>query len=325
MRKFINRSFENWVAGRHKPQNPPVSIRKGRCYILPTRPGYVFGLMLFAMLLGAMNYSNNLAFALTFLLGGMGMVAMHHTNANLLGIDINIQRIPPVFAGEPIWVPLQFCNRSKKLRYSLLCGLKRGELSPDSAVDCPANDLADSGFEIAAKARGVYRVPRFAVATEFPLGLFQAWSWLTLTNEILVYPSPAKTLRDIPPVASSQGSRSGEQLGSDDFSHLRDYQIGDPQRSIHWKRYGHTGRLTVKTFVEPLDESLWLDWNSLRDLSSTEERLSQLCRWVLDCEALKRPYGLRLPDVLIEPNQGPGHQQQCLALLARHEISSSHE
>lgn len=318
MLQALNRGFENWVASRHKPQTSPIQIRRGRCYILPTRPGYMFAFMLLAMLLGAMNYSNSLAFALTFLLGGMSMVAMHHTNANLLGIKVHIQRIPPVFAGQPIWVPLQYNNPGKRMRYSLLCGSKRTSLSPDSACDCAPGDHARSGFELEPLTRGVYRVPRFAVATEFPLGLFQAWSWLTLTNEILVYPKPAEGQREIPPVASSQGNRSGEQIGSDDFSHLREYRDGDPLRSIHWKRYGHSGRLTVKSFVEPLDESLWLDWDSLRDLPDSEQRLSQLCRWVLDCDALKRPYGLRLPSAEVATGQGVAQRQRCLALLARH-------
>ena len=35
------------------------------------------------MLLGAMNYNNNLGFALTFLLAGVGIVSMHHCHHNL--------------------------------------------------------------------------------------------------------------------------------------------------------------------------------------------------------------------------------------------------
>lgn len=313
----LNQRFESWVVSRHKPQAPPVTIRRGRCYILPTRPGYVFALMLLAMLLGAMNYSNSLAFALTFLLGGMGMVAMHHTNANLLKLNVHVPRIPSVHAGDPVWVPVQFSHSTQKTRYSVLCGLKRSALSADSAVDCEADENVLSGFEIPAQPRGVYRVPRFTVATEFPLGLFQAWSWITLSSEYLVYPKPAAHTRPIPPVAGERGKRSGAQRGRDDFSHLRDYQYGDAPRTIHWKRYGHTGRLTVKTFADPMDESLWLDWASLPDLIDPEQRLSQLCRWVLDAEAGHQAYGLRLPGVELKPSRGAAHRQQCLEQLAR--------
>jgi hypothetical protein len=52
-------------------------LRPGRVYILPTGVGLVFALMTFAMLLGSMNYNNNLSFVLTFFLIGLGFVAMH--------------------------------------------------------------------------------------------------------------------------------------------------------------------------------------------------------------------------------------------------------
>ena len=277
----------------------------------------MFAFLLLAMLLGAMNYSNSLAFALTFLLGGMGMVTMHHTNSNLLKLFVGVKPVPAVFAGEPVWVPVIYHHSGSQPRYSLLCGLKRAHLSPDSACDCPADEQAESGFEIAPQKRGIYYLPRFAVACEFPLGLFQAWSWLTIKSEFLVYPQPTKSTRPIPPVSSDQGQRSGSKDGRDDFSHLRDYREGDSMRSIHWKRYGHSGRLSVKAFSEPMDESLWLDWHSLNDLRDHEARLSQLCRWVLDSEAGKRPYGLRLPGLEIRPARGPQHSRHCLEQLAR--------
>ena len=317
--RALNQRFERWVVSRHRPQASPQTIRRGRCYILPTRPGFVFAFLLLAMLLGAMNYSNNLAFALTFLLGGVGLVAMHHTNANILGLAIHIERIPPVFAGDPIWVPVRYQNISTGDRYALMAGTDRTDLNRDFAVDCASGEFAESGFELPPAARGVHTLPRFTVASEFPLGLFQAWSWLSFESRIVVYPKPAPLSRPIPPSAGEQGQRSGQREGRDDFSHLRDYRPGDALRSIHWKSYPHSQRLAVKTFAEPQDEALWLDWHSLGDLRDVEMRLSQLCRWVLDCEASGELFGLRLPALQIEPGQGHAHSHQCLDALARFE------
>ncbi len=317
MLERINERFERWVVARHRAEAPPISIRRGRCYILPTRPGLLFALLLLAMLLGAMNYSNNLAFALCFLLGGVGMVAMHHTNANLLGLQVHVGQIPAVFAGDPIWVPVQYANLGAQTRYSLLCAPKRAMLSLDSATDCDGGEQAQSGFTLPACERGVYPLPRFAVATEFPLGLFQAWSWLSLKSEILVYPRPSATTRPIPAVAGESGRLQGQQDGRDDYSHLRDYRPGDALRSIHWRSFPHTGRLTVKTFADPMDESIWLEWNSLPDLKDPELRLSQLCRWVLDCESRQQAYGMRLPDFERPPGLGHAHRAICLEALAR--------
>ena len=52
---------------------------------MPTRLGIAFTLMLFAMFLGAMNYANNLALGLTFMLGALALTAMHHCHRNLAG------------------------------------------------------------------------------------------------------------------------------------------------------------------------------------------------------------------------------------------------
>ena len=56
--------------------------------------------MLFAMFLGAMNYANNLALGLTFLLGALGLTAMHYCHRNLAGVRVRSAASEPVFAVE---------------------------------------------------------------------------------------------------------------------------------------------------------------------------------------------------------------------------------
>lgn len=317
LRNNIGQRFENWVVARHRPEAGPVDIRRGRCYILPARPAYGFGFMLLAMLLGSMNYSNNLAFGLTFLLGGMALVGMHHTNNNLLGLKVQLRRIVPVFAGEPAWLPVHLLNPSARERYTIVAGRQRLALSADTATDVPAGGDGLTGFAVDTTKRGVFPVPRFAVATEFPLGLFQAWSWISLDQHYLVYPKPSAQHRPIPPSHDASGHKTGQQAGREDFAGLRDYQPGDALRSVHWKSYSHSGQLSVKTFSDPQDESLWLDWDKLPDLRDPEARLSQLCRWVLDCDARRVPYGLKLPGSSQPPGLGTAHRERCLELLAR--------
>src|SRR3546814_14682087 len=84
---------------RVKRQPGPIAIPRNRVYIVPTRFGYVFALMLLVMLLGAMNYSNSMAFMLTFLLAGLGLLCMHHPHANLVNLQLRAVTMPPVFAG----------------------------------------------------------------------------------------------------------------------------------------------------------------------------------------------------------------------------------
>ena len=77
-----------------------IALKRRRIYILPTRFGVVFAAMVFAMLLGSLNYGASLGFALTFLLTGLGLVVMHHCHNNLLGTTIKFLGAAPVFAGR---------------------------------------------------------------------------------------------------------------------------------------------------------------------------------------------------------------------------------
>jgi len=79
----------------------------------------VFGLMTFAMLLGSMNYNNNLSFILTFILIGIGFVAMHQCQRNLVGLELTFAGTDPVFAGQSIRFRVAITNQSKSARYGI--------------------------------------------------------------------------------------------------------------------------------------------------------------------------------------------------------------
>ena len=48
----------------------------------------------------------------------------------------------------------------------------------------------------------------------------------------------------------------------------------------------------------------------------TEQRLSHLCYWVLEFDSEGEEYGLRLPNVTIQPSVGEKHRERVLKELA---------
>ena len=54
-----------------KPESLPVTISRNRIYVLPTGFGLFLGAMLLTMLVGGLNYNNNPALLLVFLLAGV--------------------------------------------------------------------------------------------------------------------------------------------------------------------------------------------------------------------------------------------------------------
>src|SRR5690606_23369553 len=69
-----------WARRRQGLDRNPIVLNRRRVYILPTRQGAAFGALLFAMLLGSMNYSSSPGFLLTFSLAALAFVAMNHTH-----------------------------------------------------------------------------------------------------------------------------------------------------------------------------------------------------------------------------------------------------
>lgn len=310
--RFIRYRFSGWRARRHPAAEREICLHRRRIYILPTRYGCLFALLLFVMLLGAMNYSNSMAFALTFLLASLGLNAMWHTHRNLLGLHVVKGHAKPVFAGQVAHFKLNLHNPTGRARQRLAI-LWRGH-RPVFA-DAPAGDTNSVDLGIPARTRGWLRPGRFRVFSYYPLGLFRAWSWLELDMAALVYPQPAATA---PPLPAGSGGNESDRHGGpgrEDYAGLRDYQPGDSPRHIAWKALARSDDLLTKQFAGETGATCWLEWDQLpgRDI---EARLSILCRWVLEAHARGLRYGLRIPGRGIAPGNGDEHRRQCLRALA---------
>lgn len=313
--RFLQDRIDAWVMARVKRQPGPIPVPRTRVYIVPTRFGYGFAFMAAVMLAGSMNYSNSMGFALTFLVGALGLICMHHTHGNLVNVQLRAGRTPPVFAGEVTHFEVLVDNPAPAQRYSFaLSWPRKDELAV--TADVPARGTATLRIPLAAERRGWLPARVFSLSTEFPLGLFHAWTWAELDMACLVYPKPASSGRLPPPASGSIGQMPSNAPGQDEFAGLRNYQRGDSMKSVHWKSLPKSpGNPMVKQFTELLDQELWLDWDSLPDLD-VEARLSQLTRWVLDIEGQRHAYGLRLPGLTINPDRGEVHQHECLRALA---------
>jgi uncharacterized protein (DUF58 family) len=318
--RWAQERIDAWVMARVKRQPGPVAVPRHRVYILPTRFGYGFAALTLVMILAAMNYSNSMAFALTFLLIGLGLVAMHHTHANLVNVEVRSGAVAPVFAGEVAHFEIHVHNPARRVRYSVSVGWPRAPVA--ATADLAAGNAGTLKLPLPARRRGWLPARVFAVSTEFPLGMFHAWTWLELDMACLVYPAPAAPGREPPPARGLGGQLAGSRQGLDEFAGLRNYQRGDTPRAIHWKSFPKLQQPMVKQFHETMDREFWLDWDELPELDA-EHRLSQLTRWVLEAEGQHLSYGLRLPGTRIAPSRGATHQHACLKALALHDDATA--
>ena len=286
-------------------------------YILPTRHGLLFVLVLVALALAAVNYNNALAYLLTFLLASMAVVSLLHAQRNLLKLRVTAAGGDPVFAGEA--AALRVClHNDSSARYALRLESTPATLAP---FDVPARDTRCVVLSIPTWKRGWLDCPPLTLASVYPLGITRAWSRrLTLPAHCLVYPKPAEASAwQTATGTDTEGeSHPGIMQDGEDFTGLRAYQPGDAPVRISWKTLARGQGLHTKEFRASLAESVWLDWDAFAP-HDTETRLSLMCRAVLDAEDNSLAYGLRLPGVVLEPDSGAAHRHHCLEALALHE------
>ncbi len=293
------------------PQGSVRLVHK-RVFILPTRSGWGFALLLLVMLLAAINYNNSLGYALTFLLAGLGQVAIHHTYRNLTGLELRAGATRDGFAGQSAAYALILHNPDHRDRVAIRVW---ADAQAPRHTHLPAGQSVTLWLTRRATRRGQLPFGILTLETRFPLGLFRAWSRVRLDSQAWIYPQPATT-GQAPPLAPRHQSEAGDQgRGSDDFRGFRHYHPGDSLRHVNWKAVAREQGWLTKEFGGDRVEERWLDWEVLAGLD-TETRLSRLCRWVLDAEQQQQHFGLRLPQQTLGPGQGPVHRDRCLRALA---------
>jgi uncharacterized protein (DUF58 family) len=312
--------MDAWMLKRQGRDADAVVLRRGRIYILPTYLGVAYAAMVFAMVVGGLNYGNNLGLAFAFLLAGVGLVAMHLCHGTLEGLALRLHATESAFVGRRVAFRILLANSSVAPR-------ARIEVSADDAHAAPADvdpgAAVESELSIAAVRRGPVPLTRYEVSTRHPLGLFRAWAVVHPDYRAIAWPQPANRGRPPPAVETDTGGAQDHARGDEDFVGLKPFQLGDPLHRIAWKAYARGNGLHAKQFAGTDVTSYVFDWDSLAGVGA-EARLSQICRWVLDAHERGEAYGIRLPGTTIEPNVGRAHREHCLTALALFEAPAGH-
>ncbi len=290
----------------------PWRLGGNRLFILPTRYGLVFFMVLAVMLVGSINYGNNLGFLLAFLLGAMSFIGLLHTFRNLSGVQLFSIRADPVFCGQTAFFSITVQAPGK--RRSALSFRFQGQDATlaDLAADVPT--VVE--VPVQSPSRGLCRPGVLVVESHYPMGLFRCWSRMHFDVACVVYPKPLPAALPDDPGGFGDGGQARETIsGVDDFVGLRHYQPGDSLQHLSWKALSREQGLLTKVFSGTAGAFVVIDWQLLKD-NDVERRLSMLCHMVLYAHGTHLVYGLRLPGKEIGPGQGLEHYRQCLNALA---------
>lgn len=310
--------WQAWL-DRRIPPAAQVTLSHRSIFILPTRSALTFGLLLLLLLITAINYQNSLIYALTFWLFSVGLAAMLFTFRNLSGLTLIAGHAAPCFAGERLRLPL-WLQADRRGHQALLLGFPD---QPTQQASVAAGERQALHLSLPAYQRGPLQTGRLRLDSRYPLGLFNAWSWVRLEFRGLVYPRP-ETVPFVFLAGDGGEQLSGvpsTQFGEQDFQGLRPYRQGDSMRRIAWKQLARGKGLVSKDFDHDEGATCWLDWEALPGLP-VETRLSRLCGWVLQAHQQGWRYGLRLPGSEFSPDNSEGHRDRCLRALALYGFSA---
>ena len=294
----------------------PMRIEHQRIYILPTTRGCAFLGALLLMLLATVNYSLSLGYALCFLLTGMFSATLLHTYRNLAGVELRRIESEPAFVGETLrFVPL-LANPGGPARRGI-------RLRPATGTGA-ATDLEPAGerrvtLAVPGDRRGPRPLGRLTLESDWPLGLWKAWSYVHAPCSGLVYPRPES---DPPPLPSEpDGERQGGGVAAGargDVAGLRPYVPGDVPSTIAWKSVARGQGLHVRTFDVENGPSRTRLTLAAAALPVLEEQLSRLSAWVLAAEARGTDYALELPSASLAAGRGDVQRHEALGALALH-------
>jgi len=290
-----------------------IALNYRNIYILPTRRGLGFVILIALLLLIAFIYNNNLVYLLSFLLISLFFITILHTVKSLQGLVISKGYNTPVYAGEFAASKITINNPTSVARYSVQVGLDKR--LPLLAVDMPAQQKVPLSLAYKADKRGWLVMANPVISSCYPFGLFRAWQRLNLDSKALIYPQPSMQDCPLPENNQGQDQQGNAQKGQDDFYGLQSYQTGDSIRHIHWRAFAKGQGLYTRQYSGAQSSEIWLDYEQAM-AASQEERLSIMCRWVLNADEAGIAYGFKLAGLILEPNYGAAHSKKCLEALA---------
>lgn len=291
------------------------TIGRRQLYILPTRIGWYFSLILIALFAIAVKFDNQAAFMMLFILAAIGVITMHATHNNVIGLELSAQPAKPVFVGETAVFPVSVENNSNKHRQAvwLICE------NYHQLLQMPANQLRRVDLKLPTLQRGRLHCSEITLSSQYPVGIFFCWSKRFKPQQYcVVYPKPLDLLSMPDSSADGKMRQSSKRVSAsaDDYSGMKTYQAGDRLRDIHWPSLAKTQKLVSIQHEDPAGNSVKLSWFSLPSNMGVEERLSQLCHWLVCAERDGLLYKLEMPNCVIGFGQGTKHYHECLSILA---------
>jgi uncharacterized protein (DUF58 family) len=255
-----------------------------------TRGGLLFSLAIIVVGAGAIGSGNNLLFLILAAMLATLLVSGLVSRLCLAGLELDFvvpehvaarRNVPgKLFVRNGKWFMPSFSIRVEAVRDPGSPTLQSGVYFPLVA----GGESVEETVEVRFPRRGAYRQNSFAFSTSFPFGFLEKAAHVTLSREMIVYPSidPQSGFDDLLAGIAGEIETHYRGLGKD-FYRIRPYQALESARHVDWKASAHVGSLQVREFAREQEQTveIFLDRDVPHDLDPWFEQAVDCCAFLV--------------------------------------------
>ena len=311
LQRFFQKQWISWLK-RTMPVLDEVRLHRRNIFIFPSKFGGGFSILIILLFVLGVNYQNNLVIILSYFCFSLFITTMLLCYQNMSGILIRPKAHREYVADQLISMQCQLSSDDTKQ------GLRLNYRDEPVADVSSLPGQRDVALTLNQRQRGTNRLPRLIIASEYPLGLFRAWTNLEFEQDIVVFPASVPYVEKLTAIEQGNGAYTSRRtVSGDSFSGLEPFRAGESLKRVAWKQLAQGKGMLTKQFEQTLGEPQWLDINDIEAVD-IEQSLSHLAYLVNHFSSKNQPFGLRLKHQVLPVDQGNLHRHAALTLLANY-------
>ncbi|UFH59352.1 hypothetical protein [Sulfurovum mangrovi] len=242
-------------------------------------------IILFGLFLEAYMHNFNLVYIVLFFVFALAFIASPFGIVNMSNLTLTLQGSERLFAKETSSLYFSLNNNKNRESYALTLECMNKTLFIPSVKAHTQEMITLSHMP---EHRGELKIQECQLQSLFPLATIRFILPVKLKPHKVIYPHPKGS--SLETFLSRQKGRYGLES---DFEGITPYSGNAPLSKIHWPSVAK-GENALKKFAHEIPlEQLHFDFYTAG--KSDEARLSQLTRWILECEAQNLEFQVRMP------------------------------
>jgi len=264
----------------------------------PTKYIYLLIFIFIALFMQAYLHNYNIVYMALFFTFAFSISSYSFGRNNIRALSLKLLSFERVFANKEASYTFLLSSEKTKV-YDISCQSMEEIVHVKTLSDTQPEMLH---FRHRYEKRGQYGFDEVQCESGFPLPHQIFFKVFDINKRFVVYPEPKG--ESLEQYLAKSRALIGEQ---DDFEGIRSYEESDRLSQLYWPSLAKGDEMMSKHFLHTQEQhTLHFDFKACAN--NDEARLSQLCLWVLACEARQQHYTIAMPHKVLSSKK-MGHDE----------------